>query len=311
MEENVSKCEVFGLNSVVERTGASVEERHWNTDVNKVNSSVLPIGIGNQMSLKKIIIVGFPHSGTTILRNIISHIDDVFEIIKERKLITEIPVECKDKNYILCKYPYLLNIKDKLYEEYIKIFIIRNPLFVFSSLNERFNYKLNANHSIETYIKVVNQFVEYKNDKIDDLYLIRYEDMFENNFERLRNIFNSIGFKYTDDIFDNQKYKNKNNLILDSYIIPIEKPTNLKHNEYRLYQINQPIVDNNDYTKINLLESQIDAFTNNDNIMQIYPDIKSILNGCSNLADEGKQLLSESELDKKQEPSSLERAGTA
>ena len=32
---------------------------------------------------KKIIIFGFPHSGTTILRNIISHIENVYEIVDE------------------------------------------------------------------------------------------------------------------------------------------------------------------------------------------------------------------------------------
>ena len=31
---------------------------------------------------KKVIIFGFPHSGTTILRNIISHIENVFDIVK-------------------------------------------------------------------------------------------------------------------------------------------------------------------------------------------------------------------------------------
>ena len=99
---------------------------------------------------KKIIIFGFPHSGTTILRNIISHIENVYEIVDEVSLIND-KIDYTNYKFVLCKYPYLINENELLttYYDYIKIFIIRNPLYVFSSLNKRFENKpLDNNHSI-------------------------------------------------------------------------------------------------------------------------------------------------------------------
>ena len=87
--------------------------------------------------MSKILICGFPHCGTTILKSIIGHIDDVEEIIDETTIINK-PT---NKKYILCKHPFTdKKFFEKDYEKYIKIFIIRNPVFVFSSLNKRFNY---------------------------------------------------------------------------------------------------------------------------------------------------------------------------
>ena len=87
--------------------------------------------------MQKILICGFPHCGTSILKSIIGHCDDVEEIYNETHKI------CKDtkKQFILAKCPFTLDsFFNKECEDYIKIFIIRNPLFVFSSLNKRFKY---------------------------------------------------------------------------------------------------------------------------------------------------------------------------
>lgn len=227
--------------------------------------------------MKKIIIFGFPHCGTTILKKIICHIPGVLEIDDEVNHINENCInqeKCINKNFFLCKWPYLINVNENKYKDYIKIFIIRNPLFVFSSLNERFDYKMNTPHSIDTYIKTIHSFVECKKniDKHDNLYLIRYEDMFDNNFKLLKQIFTKIGFEYTDEIFDNTKYENyaqghKN------FKIPTKKPTNKEHHIYRLFQINQEFTNNNDIKKINLLEDQLEKLKKNEDIQSIYPDI--------------------------------------
>ena len=78
---------------------------------------------------KKIIIFGFPHCGTCILKSIISHIDDIDEIINE-STICNIQTT---KKYCVCKHPFTHPaFFTNEYAEYIKIFIIRNPLYVFS-----------------------------------------------------------------------------------------------------------------------------------------------------------------------------------
>lgn len=229
---------------------------------------------------KKIIIFGFPHSGTTILRCIISHIKNVYEIVNETKKIDNNNSDYANYNFVLCKWPYLINENELLteYSDYIKIFIIRNPLYIFSSLNKRFDNTVNIHknveheHSINKYIETVKEFNKFKNNNnINNLFLIKYEDIFEDNYKNIKYIFDKIGFIYNDTIFDNSKYKNNvqygNNLQ-----IPNEIPLNSSHTEYRLFQINQPFKNNNDINKVTLKENQVKILTTDINILEAYPE---------------------------------------
>lgn len=228
---------------------------------------------------KKIIIFGFPHCGTTILKSIIGHIDNVYGILDEIPIIND-NIDYINYDFVLCKYPYLINENELLtkYSDYIKIFIIRNPLYVFSSLNKRFNYlEFDENHNIQKYIDTVKLFNKFKNTiNIDNLFLIKYEDMFENNYKNLKYIFDTIGFNYNDDIFDNSKYINKvqhqKNLT-----IPKVLPQICNHTEHRLFQINQTFENNNDNNKIDLTKEQYQILTTDINILQEYPENKLLI----------------------------------
>ncbi|MBA43017.1 MAG: hypothetical protein CMF62_03295 [Magnetococcales bacterium] len=155
---------------------------------------------------KKIIIFGFSHCGTSILKSIIGHIDEVYEIINE---CNKIDIST-DKKFILCKTPKFnkIYLSDK-YDSYIKIFIIRNPVYAYSSINERFNYNISKFHRLDKYFHTVNNFVELVNNPRKDIYTIKYEDLFDNNFKNLKSILDKIGFEYDDKIFDNSNYINK------------------------------------------------------------------------------------------------------
>jgi hypothetical protein len=209
---------------------------------------------------QKIIIFGFPHSGTTILRSIISHIEDVEEILGEVDSINRKSV----KKYVVCKYPFTL---DKFftsdYKNYIKIFITRNPLYVFSSLNKRFNYKIPNNHSIDEYFKTIDKFVYYKKNPKENLYTIKYEDMFVNNYEKLKNILDSIGFEYTDKIFDNSIYTNRF----------FRKNINDPNIKLRTIQINEEFKMKNDPSKIDLSDDQMKILTTNEKVQGLYQEI--------------------------------------
>lgn len=226
---------------------------------------------------KKIIIFGFPHCGTTILRCIISHIDNVYEIQDEILKIDENNINYINYNFVLGKWPYFINKNELLtnYSDYIKIFIIRNPLYVFSSLNKRFLYDINdTEHTINKYIETITQFNNFKNTKdIDNLFLIKYEDMFENNYKNLKYIFDEIGFNYNDNIFNNSNYINKVQF-QNNITIPEKIPPDYKHTEYRLFQINQKFENNNDNNKIVLTKEQYRILTTDINILQAYPENK-------------------------------------
>jgi len=219
----------------------------------------------------KILICGHAHCGTSILKSIIGHIEDVEEITNECSYINK----QTNKKYILCKWP---NAKtkffDKKYDDYIKIFIIRNPLFVFSSINKRFDhYKLAKNHSIEGYVNILKMFIKYKNNPEKNIYTIRYEDIFQNNYEELKKILDDIGFQYDDSIFDNSNYTNS---IVKGVKLVNKKPKNKNHECYRTWQINQPFVSNNDISKIDLSNDQKEKIINNPDILQVYPDINLV-----------------------------------
>tara|TARA_Y100000389_G_scaffold70210_2_gene66925 strand:- start:7034 stop:7705 length:672 start_codon:yes stop_codon:yes gene_type:complete len=219
---------------------------------------------------QKLLVCGYSHCGTTILKSIIGHIEDVEEIIDECKSIKK----STNKKYILCKYPQAeSSFFSEGYKDYIKIFIIRNPLYVFSSINKRYgHYKLSEKHSIEGYIGTVKLFIKYKNNPEKDIYTIKYEELFKNNFEELKKIFDDIGFKYDDRIFDNSKYTNKSH---SDVKLVNNKPKNKEHKLYRNWQINQPFECLNDISKTDLNEEQIEQLVNDPDILELYPDINS------------------------------------
>lgn len=221
--------------------------------------------------MKKILICGFPHCGTTILKSIIGHCEDVHEISNETMQINNLST---NKSFIICKWPHTQEVFfSNSYENYIKIFIIRNPIYVFSSLNKRFEYNIIKDSSIDTYINTAKMFIDNKNTK--NVFTIKYEDMFENNYQKLRDILDEIGIKYTDDIFNNSKYEN---VAHKGTVLVSDKPTNIgkyNHIRYRTWQINQPFVLNNDKSKIDLKDIQMQKIINDKTILQIYPDLNN------------------------------------
>ncbi len=65
------------------------------------------------------------------------------------------------KKFILCKCPWSYDkFFGKEYKDYKKIFIIRNPLFVFSSLNKRFEYAIRDDHNFDCYINALTKFIK-------------------------------------------------------------------------------------------------------------------------------------------------------
>lgn len=228
--------------------------------------------------MKKIFIFGFPHSGTTILKSIIGHIPEVHEELYEKKIITEDDLSKlpEDKKYILIKHPFTLpEYFTEKYDDYIKIFIMRNPLYVFSSLNKRFDYKLTGYHSFLHYTRTCGLFMQKSKENNRNNYFIKYEDLFMNNYQNLKNILDDIGLQYTDDIFNNSNYKNYSSSIVKE--VPIERVNNKDHEKYRTWQINQPFEFANLPEKIDLTKEQMDEIINNRFVLELYPSINEDL----------------------------------
>jgi len=233
--------------------------------------------------MKKILITGFSHCGTTILRCIIGHIADVYEVVDETPIVRSKITNEFDKtyNYILIKSPQANEtFFTSYYNDYIKIFIIRNPLWVYSSINRRTNYNITPLHYFDKYVNSCKLFLKYKDMGLPNCYFIRYEDMFENNYKNLKTIFDNIGFKYTDDIFDNSKYVNKSHSIIkiNKNDLSGNKITDAQHQLYRNWQVNEPFENNNTIDKLDLSDKQIQQIISNQYINLIYPNIHYPIN---------------------------------
>lgn len=210
--------------------------------------------------MKKVIILGFPHCGTSILKSIIGHCANVDEIYNETNTINR----KSDNDFIVCKWPFVSeSFFTPKYDDYIKIMIIRNPIYVFSSLNKRFDV-IPKNHNISDY----NNMLSYIHR--DDVHLIKYENMFENNYQELKILFDKLGFIYNDNTFNNNLHKN---VICDSVKLPTDKPNNKSHIHYRTWQINQSFHNNNKKENVNITKSQLQQLKSYNAIMLEYPEL--------------------------------------
>jgi hypothetical protein len=115
-------------------------------------------------------------------------------------------------------------------------------------------------------------FLKFKNNYHLNIYTIKYEDLFIDKFNNIKNILNNIGFIYTDKIFDNTAFINK---IIDKDLKIYKAPANYQHTLYRTWQINQPFVMHNDISKIDLTDKQKKIITSNQDIINAYSEIKN------------------------------------
>jgi hypothetical protein len=206
---------------------------------------------------QRILVTGFPHCGTTILRAKIGDCKDVYDSVGEfaepQNYSTNIP-----NKWFVWKCPFLHSEfrnntfsikKDTWLEHDIIIPIIRNPWNVFTSLHRRgvdnndFNVLDNKQgHSPSYYINAAHVILDAFEKKYDKVYPIKYEDMFDNDFEKLREIFDSIGLEYDESLFYSRTkiYKHNSIPFVEDYDV-----TQPYAGEIRAWQINQPFQNMN------------------------------------------------------------------
>jgi hypothetical protein len=226
--------------------------------------------------MKKIIILGFPHCGTTILRSIFGKCCNVTEQYYEEYNILNNNYIC-DTEFYLIKNPFAeKEYFSETYDDFIKVFIIRNPIFVFSSINNRFsNVEIPKDHKIEKFIDTIKLFDNCKNNNYKNTYTIKYEDLFINDFHNLKSILNDIGCKYSNEIFINKVSDNVCGWPKE--YIPKTRPDPTDHDRYRVWQLCQPFVSNNDILKLNLTNINKEEILNSKIILKLYPEIEYLL----------------------------------
>ena len=213
---------------------------------------------------KRILVTGFPHCGTTILKSKLGECSNVFEQINE----SEWPEDHRfqeylnsDKEFYLWKDPIIrhdifrFGFSRKpvtpLHNDVV-IAIIRNPYYVFTSQIKRGLNPFNEQyHTYIDYIRTAEIFLDAQKNKYPNVYCIRYEDMFDNNYLNLRTIMDDIGLVYNDDIFTNRTHVYKVN---EQYPLLDHQPDHGTA-EYRIWQINKDFENFNQKTKIEIPEN--------------------------------------------------------
>jgi len=214
------------------------------------------------MHKKKILITGYPFSGTTILKSKFGESNNVYEIIDEGFEIKEHHIGWSgDKEFVLIKTPVMpleirvhgvhfltTNHPESIYKDYSIVFIQRNPWNIFSStIKAGFNPLSNiTNHhqteyhfTISEYFVSLERFLEARNGKFPNIYTIRYEDLFVDNYKQIKDIMDSIGLDYNSEIFDTKTKDYQFRTDLDINTIN-EKPDTYELGKVRTWQINQP-----------------------------------------------------------------------
>ena len=225
---------------------------------------------------QRILIFGFWHCGTSILKSIIGHAKEVKEVINE---IDRLEKHISPYKFLLGKSPLM---QEKFfkgdYKDYQRIFILRNPVWVFSSLNRRFGGDQNIpnDHSIELYERAAKKFIHYRDNPEENLHTILYEELFEDNHKKLKEILDKIGINWhNQNIFENKGFKNQIVTGLKGHI-PKNEPSQLgKHGNFRQWQINQPFKNMNDKSKIEITPKQKERMLQSKAITTLYKEIKN------------------------------------
>ena len=239
------------------------------------------------MNKKKILITGFPHTGTSILKSKFGECKNVYEVANECDFITPSHIyDSRNAEYVLIKSPIIpINIRandvrkirldDSVYKDYIIIFVTRNPYNVFTSiiksgqdpltkcdvyLDSKYHFR------ISEYIASLQIIKNVKTHNIPNTYSIKYEDFFDNDGNAIKDIMDSIGLQYDDDIFHKKTKEYIHSSGVNFKDIDISK-ISYKENRlaYRTWQINQPFQNMN--SEVNIPDELSDILKNS-NIVQ-------------------------------------------
>jgi hypothetical protein len=233
----------------------------------------------------KILVTGFPHTGTSILKSKLGECSNLHEVPFETAFVRPEDIHYSgDKENILIKNPVLpvdmraggipyTRHPDSRYYDYTIIMVIRNPWNVYTGLIKSGINPLNKltvdggnpnyHIKVQEYLVAAEMFKQARDNNYPNIYAIKYEYFFPNNFQKLRELMDSLKLEYTEEIFTNRTKdyihwpgKNYSDIKVD---------TNYKSDRhaYRTWQINQPFenmngeVDIPDELNTILSESQI------------------------------------------------------
>lgn len=219
--------------------------------------------------MTEVFIHGFSHCGTSITAAMVGRSEEVLHLVGE---MDKVPKGFQtEKKHVVYKTPWTKDSYREM-EDRVRIFLVRNPLWVYSSLNTRFNGKIPAKLGLGEYSSVVSKFRSWRDNPSKNHYFLKYEDIFNQDFEGFLGLMQSIGISHDKDLLIDTDIINRCCNPWDQ--IPESKPNPIDHVSYRIWQINQKFRDMNTPDKINLTEEQFNQILKDPPFTSVYPEIK-------------------------------------
>jgi len=237
------------------------------------------------LNKKKILITGYPHTGTSILKSKIGECKNVYEVIDEEYEVRDTHIiNSNDKEFVLIKTPVIpleirvhgvefltTNNPTSVYKDYSIIFITRNPWNLFTSVikagddplsHEQWHLSPKYPFTVEEYFVSIDRYIEARDGNFPNIYTIKYEELFEDSNQKIKNIMDKIGLIYDDDIFNvkTKEYRFKKEVSFSE-----QRPENYDRIKMRTWQLNQPFQNMNGEVNI---PDELDNILKNSNIVK-------------------------------------------
>ncbi len=208
-----------------------------------------------------ILVCGVPHGGTTVVRKLIGNINGVHDHPHEIDAIMGIDynhflkkIEDTAHKAIVVKSPFTpRNITN--YKSFKVIFVLKNPWDCFGSYRKRFKTEAHYTkayvdrYGIGSYCALAEIWLNIRNnpEQFPNIYPIKYEEMFEDDYAKVKDMVRWLGFSWVDNIINSERvagHQNWNN----KPVPKVENPNTLKNTgadnvPLRYWQINQPFHD--------------------------------------------------------------------
>jgi len=204
----------------------------------------------------KVIILSLPHMSSSLLLNLLSNCGNTNVDHKERTRI---------HNYIpnkvnIIKFPlWNPKLERQIPTDYHRIYLIREPRYMFASLRKRFPRGLPKDHKYLESLTIWQKYLDLI--KSTEIHTLVYPDYICSQ-NLLKSICEDLTIEYSEDIWSGH---HKRWIVNED--VPKEKPNPENHIAFRNYQLNQPITNmNRDFVynsfiaKIEALESYQNFF---------------------------------------------------
>jgi len=160
----------------------------------------------------------------------------VYDVLEETFSVPNISIK---ENNIVIKWPHVEVIPHNFYmkshKDFKIVMIIKNPYDVIGSIIKRFGFPIPEIRNVNAWRKYAEWFYKIKNDIPSNIFTIKYEEMFDNDYEKIREMFIFLNLPYSkkEIIFNGRE------CFIGKIEIPKDEPLPTEHGAFRTWQINQ------------------------------------------------------------------------